>query len=49
MDWSPDGSQIVFISTVNGNQEIMLSALGQKGAVQLTFSEAMESQPVWKP
>jgi Tol biopolymer transport system component len=49
MDWSPDGSQIVFIATVNGNQEIMLSALDHHGAIQLTSTETDESQPVWRP
>jgi hypothetical protein len=49
LSWSPDGSQLVFDATLDGNQEILLAALDQRGAIRLTFTEARESQPVWQP
>src|SRR5574341_1642414 len=31
LSWSPDGSQLVFVATLDGNREIMLAALDQQG------------------
>jgi len=49
--WSPDGSQIAFISDMSGEEELYVMAQdGSKPAEQLTHGgSAMRYQPAWAP
>jgi Tol biopolymer transport system component len=50
--WSPDGSQIVFISSSDGtetNFEIMKMNADGSGLVQLTTNSAVDADPGWFP
>lgn len=48
--WSPDGSQIAFVSNRDGGDvEIyLMDAMGEK-AQRLTFQEGEDSEPAWSP
>ncbi len=50
-NWSPDGSQLAYISDASGEEEIYLLDQSGKGKpVQLTTGgKAMRYQPVWSP
>lgn len=48
--WSPDGSQLVFSSSMNGNPEIYSINASGSGVKRLTFSNASAStSPAWNP
>jgi len=47
--WSPDGSQIAFQSTRDGNHEIYLMQADGSGQVNLTNHPADDAAPVWSP
>ena len=47
--WSPDGSQIVFISFRDGNNEIYKMNSNGSGVVRLTNSPASDIEPTWSP
>ena len=47
--WSPDGSQIVFVSDRDSNWEIYTKNADGSGLARLTHNEARDSNPVWSP
>ncbi|MBN8593616.1 MAG: PKD domain-containing protein [Anaerolineae bacterium] len=47
--WSPDGSQIAFVSDRDGNAEIYLMNADGSGLVNLTNSGSNDSAPAWSP
>ncbi|MCI0710380.1 MAG: DUF5050 domain-containing protein [Chloroflexi bacterium] len=49
-DWSPDGSQIAFVSYRDGNAEVYVMDSDGENITRLTTSEtAKESYPAWSP
>ena len=49
LGWSPDGTNIVFPSTIDGHDDLFITPLDGSGLINLTQSDADESQPVWRP
>lgn len=53
LDWSPDGTRIVYTDTPNdnpdGNAEIYMFDLGSGTTTQLTTNEDYDHMPVWLP
>jgi len=49
IDWSPDGSKVLFISDVSGNREIYVSDAGFTQVVNLTNNPARDDWPAWSP
>lgn len=47
--WSPDGKQIAFSSTFEGNQEIYLTAIDSINRKRLTNDPAFDAHPAWSP
>lgn len=47
--WSPDGKQMVFVSTREGNQEIYTANSDGSNLKRLTTDSAMDRNPVWSP
>ncbi len=47
--WSPDGNQIAFVSTRNGQSQIYIMSKNGGEARQITFSKNGASTPVWSP
>jgi TolB protein len=47
--WSPDGQQIVFMSTRTGNQDIWVMPAEGGEPTQLTFHPAPDLSPRWSP
>ena len=47
--YSPDGSQIIFVSTANGNQDIWIANADGSGAVALTETPHGENNPTFTP
>jgi TolB protein len=47
--WSPDGSQIAFSSTRDGNTEIYLMNLDGSHVVRLTNNPTSDKEPSWSP
>jgi len=47
--WSPDGSNIVFPSTIAGHDDLFIAPLDGSGLIRLTHSKADEAQPAWRP
>lgn len=47
--WSPDGSNLAFVSDREGNREIYLISPDGTGIVNLTNNPAYDSNPVWSP
>jgi TolB protein len=45
--WSPDGSQLVFSVTTQGNSQLFLSNSDGSGLVQLTNNERSNYLPAW--
>ena len=45
--WSPDGRQIVFSSSRNGNYDIFVMDADGSGLTQLTFDAGNDQYPVW--
>jgi len=48
-NWSPDGSQIAFLSYRNGNTEIYIMSADGSKQTRLTKSTAFEGYPTWSP
>lgn len=48
-DWSPDGKQIAYSSTKDGNCEIYVIDLASRRDRRLTTNEAIDSSPSWNP
>lgn len=48
-DWSPDGSQLVFRSTRDGNNEIYVMAADGSAERNLTKHPASDTDPAWSP
>ncbi len=46
--WSPDGTQIVFVSDRDGNREIYLMDADGTSARRLTVNPARDDWPAWK-
>lgn len=47
--WSPDGTEIVFMSTRDGNPEIYLMNRDGSGEIRLTVSPQEDNGPRWSP
>ena len=47
--WSPDGTQLVFSSSMNGNPELYSIAANGNNLKRLTFSSGANTSPVWNP
>ncbi|MBT5536031.1 hypothetical protein HOK31_23370, partial [Candidatus Poribacteria bacterium] len=47
--WSPDGSQIAFVSNRDGNQELYIVRTDGTDMRRLTFTTDHEQSPVWSP
>ncbi len=46
---SPDGSELAFMSNVDGDDEIFVMNLRNKKVRQLTFNEEEDGNPTWSP
>jgi Tol biopolymer transport system component len=49
MDWSPDGRMLVFDSRNLSNVEIFAYAFEERTIRRLTFNEAADGTPIWRP
>jgi TolB protein len=47
--WSPDGSQVMFMSSMLGNPELFLSDSSGGRPKRLTFSNGANTSPSWNP
>jgi TolB protein len=47
--WSPDGTQIAFVSDRDGNQEIYVVNIDGTNLQRLTWSEGSDRSPAWQP
>lgn len=47
--WSPDGSQIMFMSSMLGNPELFISDASGTRPKRLTFSNGANTSPSWNP
>ncbi|MCH8349239.1 MAG: PD40 domain-containing protein, partial [Chloroflexi bacterium] len=47
--WSPDGSQIAFVSARDGNHEIYVMNADGSGQTRLTNNTAIDFDPDWGP
>ncbi|OLS33683.1 S9 family peptidase [Bacillus sp. MRMR6] len=47
--WSPDGTQLVFISTRTGKSQIFVLGINGGEARQITFLSSGVSNPIWSP
>jgi Tol biopolymer transport system component len=46
-DWSPDGKQIVFVSNMNGRNNLWLVPAESGWPLQLTVSDQRQTAPAW--
>ncbi len=47
--WSPDGSQLTFVSEAAGNPDIWVVDLDGSNAINLTQEESKDHSPAWSP
>lgn len=47
--WSPDGTEIAFLSTRDGNEEIYVMNADGTGVRRLTDDPADDVDPAWSP
>jgi TolB protein len=47
--WSPDGNQIAFMSSQNGDPEIYLADANGGGLKRITFAAGVSTSPAWNP
>ena len=47
--WSPDGSQIMFMSSMLGNPELFITDASGQRPKRLTFSNGANTSPSWNP
>jgi len=47
--WSPDGSQLMFMSSMSGNPELYISDTSGQRPKRLTFSNGANTSPSWNP
>ena len=47
--WSPDGTQIAFVSDRDGNREIYVMNANGTGQTRLTNNPAADNNPDWQP
>ena len=47
--WSPDGSQLMFMSSMLGNPELFISDASGQRPKRLTFSNGANTSPSWNP
>ncbi|MBC8100162.1 MAG: PD40 domain-containing protein, partial [Armatimonadetes bacterium] len=46
-DWSPDGTQLVFTSNLNGSTDIFIAQSEGSGYQQITNDYDRDSNPIW--
>jgi TolB protein len=47
--WSPDGAQLMFMSSMNGNPELYITDASGSRPKRLTFSNGGNTSPSWNP
>src|SRR5258708_471538 len=47
--WSPDGMEIAFTSTRDGNQELYVAAADGSNVRRLTSDAGLDAHPTWSP
>ena len=47
--WSPDGTQLIFSSSMQGNPELYATDANGSHPKRLTFSNAVSTSPAWNP
>jgi TolB protein len=47
--WSPDGSQIMFMSSMNGSPELFVTDASGQRPKRVTFSSGASTSPSWNP
>ena len=47
--WSPDGSQVAFVSTRDGNEEVYIVNVDGTDVRRLTNNAADDGEPSWSP
>jgi len=47
--WSPDGTQLIFSSSMNGNPELYAVGANGSNLKRLTFASGASTSPVWNP
>ena len=47
--WSPDGTQIAFVSERNEETEIYVMNRDGSGLTRLTDTKRLEAEPTWRP
>lgn len=47
--WSPDGNQLAFMASMNGDPEIYVSDTSGRNLHRLTYSVAVSTSPTWNP
>jgi TolB protein len=47
--WSPDGSQLMFMSSMNGSPELFITDASGQRPKRITFSSGASTSPSWNP
>jgi TolB protein len=47
--WSPDGSQLMFMSSMNGSPELFITDASGQRPKRITFSSGASTSPTWNP
>ena len=47
--WSPDGTQLMFMSSMHGDPELFTSDLNGRNLKRITYSAGVDTSPAWNP